>query len=166
VIFLLFPIQVLFFFPLFSIVGRAAFTGSHQWILLNNFTKDAYPPQVWSWLSAASGSVNMLFFFLEKFKDLEYIYLWTSFWFLCAIFLGICWGTSPIFSWNTGLWFSLCFVFCYKKGFLLLFHDTWYRIILFLQTVAVIPVLPHGVVQLGSFFPVSPFLLFCNSEKI
>jgi hypothetical protein len=33
-----------------------------------------------------------------------------------------------------------------------------YCIVLFLQTVAVIPVLPHGVIQLGSFFPVNPFL--------
>lgn len=30
------------------ILGRAAFTGNHQWILLNNFIKDVYPREVWS----------------------------------------------------------------------------------------------------------------------
>ncbi|KAL5151994.1 Transcription factor LHW [Glycine soja] len=68
-----------------GIIGRAAFTGSHQWILLNNFTEDAYPPQVYA-------EVHHQF--------------------------------------SAGI-----------------------------QTVAVIPVLPHGVVQLGSFLPVSHFLL-------
>lgn len=42
-------------------------------------------------------------------------------------------------------------------GISLLFRN--YCIVLFSQTVAVIPVLPHGVVQIGSFLPVSPFLL-------
>lgn len=37
------------FLMLTRIVGRAAFTGNYQWILLNNFTRDAYPPEVWSW---------------------------------------------------------------------------------------------------------------------
>lgn len=50
-----------FFLLLLSIIGRAAFTGSHQWILLNKFTKDAYPPEVWSLLSASSGDIRMLF---------------------------------------------------------------------------------------------------------
>ncbi|KAJ1440761.1 hypothetical protein SESBI_01835 [Sesbania bispinosa] len=64
-----------------GILGRAAFTGNHQWVLLNNFARDAYPPEV------------------------------------C---------TEVINQFSAGM-----------------------------QTVAVIPVLPHGVVQLGSFLPIS-----------
>ncbi|KAI5421530.1 hypothetical protein KIW84_045088 [Lathyrus oleraceus] len=30
------------------IIGRAIFTNSHEWILLNNFAKDAYPPEVYA----------------------------------------------------------------------------------------------------------------------
>ncbi|KAG4986726.1 hypothetical protein JHK82_034348 [Glycine max] len=74
-----------------GIVGRAAFTGSHQWILLNNFTKDAYPPQVYA-------EVHHQF--------------------------------------SAGI-----------------------------QTVAVIPVLPHGVVQLGSFFPIIENMGFVKDVK-
>lgn len=37
-------------------------TQKHQWTLLNNFTKDTYPPQVWSWLSTGSSNANMYFF--------------------------------------------------------------------------------------------------------
>ncbi|KAL3518631.1 hypothetical protein ACH5RR_021220 [Cinchona calisaya] len=29
-----------------GLVGRAAFTGSHQWILLENYRRDAHPPEV------------------------------------------------------------------------------------------------------------------------
>jgi hypothetical protein len=28
------------------IVGRVAFTGNHEWILANNYSKDAHPPEV------------------------------------------------------------------------------------------------------------------------
>ncbi|QHO21136.1 Transcription factor LHW [Arachis hypogaea] len=31
-----------------GIIGRAAFTGNHQWILFNNFSRDAYPPEVYA----------------------------------------------------------------------------------------------------------------------
>ncbi|XP_020203156.1 transcription factor LHW [Cajanus cajan] len=72
-------------------IGRAAFTGSHQWILLNNFTKDAYPPEVYA-------EVHHQF--------------------------------------SAGI-----------------------------QTVAVIPVLPHGVVQLGSFLPIIENMGFVNDVK-
>ncbi|KAL5151996.1 Transcription factor LHW [Glycine soja] len=74
-----------------GIIGRAAFTGSHQWILLNNFTEDAYPPQVYA-------EVHHQF--------------------------------------SAGI-----------------------------QTVAVIPVLPHGVVQLGSFLPIIENMGFVNDVK-
>ncbi|KAJ1407475.1 hypothetical protein SESBI_24282 [Sesbania bispinosa] len=74
-----------------GIIGRAAFTGSHQWILLNNFTKDAYPPEVYA-------EVHHQF--------------------------------------SAGM-----------------------------QTVTVIPVLPHGVVQLGSFFPIMENIGFVNDVK-
>lgn len=29
------------------LVGRAAFTGSHQWILSENYRRDAHPPEVY-----------------------------------------------------------------------------------------------------------------------
>ncbi|KAK7371196.1 hypothetical protein VNO78_36764 [Psophocarpus tetragonolobus] len=74
-----------------GIIGRAAFTGSHQWILLNNFTKDAYPPQVYA-------EVHHQF--------------------------------------SAGI-----------------------------QTVVVIPVLPHGVVQLGSFVPILENMGYVNDVK-
>lgn len=32
---------------LFRIVGRAAFTGNHQWILSSNYSKYAHPPEVY-----------------------------------------------------------------------------------------------------------------------
>ncbi|CAJ2654761.1 unnamed protein product [Trifolium pratense] len=74
-----------------GILGRAAFTGNHQWIVLNNFIKDAYPPEV------------------------------------------------------------LTEVHCqFSAG---------------MQTVAVIPVLPHGVVQLGSFLPIMENIGFVNDVK-
>ncbi|XP_017431260.1 uncharacterized protein LOC108338716 [Vigna angularis] len=31
-----------------GMVGRATFTGNYQWILMNNFSGDAYPPEVYS----------------------------------------------------------------------------------------------------------------------
>ncbi|RZB75097.1 transcription factor LHW-like [Glycine soja] len=74
-----------------GIVGRAAFTGNYQWILLNNFTRDAYPPEV--------------------YPELHYQF-------------------------SAGM-----------------------------QTVAVIPVLPHGVVQLGSFSPIMEDIGFVNDVK-
>jgi hypothetical protein len=37
---------VCFSFLFCRILGRATFTGNHQWIVLNNFVKDAYPPEV------------------------------------------------------------------------------------------------------------------------
>ncbi|TKY48687.1 Transcription factor LHW [Spatholobus suberectus] len=74
-----------------GIIGRAAFTGSHQWILLNNFTKDTYPPEVYAELHHQ-----------------------------------------------------------FSAG---------------IQTVAVIPVLPHGVVQLGSFLPIIENMGFVNDVK-
>ncbi|KAK7312684.1 hypothetical protein VNO77_36743 [Canavalia gladiata] len=74
-----------------GIIGRAGFTGNHQWILLNNFTRDAYPPEVYT--------------------ELHYQF-------------------------SAGM-----------------------------QTVAVIPVLPHGVVQLGSFLPIMENMGFVNDVK-
>ncbi|CAL5211646.1 unnamed protein product [Lathyrus oleraceus] len=74
-----------------GILGRAAFTGNHQWIVLNNFIKDAYPPEVLTELH-------------------------------CQFSAGM-------------------------------------------QTVAVIPVLPHGVVQLGSFLPIMENIGFVNDVK-
>lgn len=35
-----------FFFTVFRMVGRAAFTGNHQWILSNSYTKCVHPPEV------------------------------------------------------------------------------------------------------------------------
>lgn len=74
-----------------GILGRAAFTGNHQWILLNNFIKDVYPPEV-----------------------LNEVH--------CQFSAGM-------------------------------------------QTVVVIPVLPHGVVQLGSFLPIMENIGFVNDVK-
>ncbi|XP_057728376.1 transcription factor LHW-like [Arachis stenosperma] len=74
-----------------GIIGRAAFTGNHQWILFNNFSRDAYPPEVYA----------------EMHHQL-----------------------------SAGM-----------------------------QTVAVIPVLPHGVVQLGSFLPIMENIGFVNDVK-
>ncbi|XP_057455909.1 transcription factor LHW isoform X2 [Lotus japonicus] len=74
-----------------GILGRAAFTGNHQWILFNNFTSDAYPPDV------------------------------------C---------TELHHQFSAGM-----------------------------QTVAVIPVLPHGVVQLGSILPIMENMRFVNDVK-
>ncbi|KAL2328405.1 hypothetical protein Fmac_021832 [Flemingia macrophylla] len=74
-----------------GIVGRAAFTGNYRWILLNNLTRDAYPPEV--------------------YPELHYQF-------------------------SAGM-----------------------------QTVAVIPVLPHGVVQLGSFLPIMEDIGFVNDVK-
>lgn len=70
-----------------GIIGRTAFTNSHEWILLNNFAKDAYPPEVYA-------EMHLQF--------------------------------------SAGM-----------------------------QTVAVIPVLPHGVVQLGSCLPIMENMGFC-----
>lgn len=55
---------------------------------------------------------------------------------------------------------------CLVIKLVFMFHDTLSYS--FLQTIAVIPVLPHGVVQLGSFLPVSLlfFLLFSNSGEM
>ncbi|MED6176981.1 hypothetical protein PIB30_093389 [Stylosanthes scabra] len=74
-----------------GIIGRAAFTGNHQWILLNNFSRDAYPPEVYA--------------------------------------------------------------------------EMHHQLTAGMQTVAVIPVLPHGVVQLGSFFPVMENIGFITDVK-
>ncbi|KAE9593107.1 putative transcription factor bHLH family [Lupinus albus] len=74
-----------------GIIGRAAFTGNHLWILLNNFTKDACPQEVYT--------------------ELHYQF-------------------------SAGI-----------------------------QTLAVIPVLPHGVVQLGSFLPITESMGFVNDMK-
>ncbi|KAL2330413.1 hypothetical protein Fmac_017994 [Flemingia macrophylla] len=45
-ILVLLQVTQLLLFLLISIIGRFAFTGSHQWILLNNLTKDAYPLEI------------------------------------------------------------------------------------------------------------------------
>ncbi|CAK8535462.1 unnamed protein product [Lathyrus sativus] len=74
-----------------GIIGRAAFTNSHEWILLNNFAKDAYPPEVYA-------EMHLQF--------------------------------------SAGM-----------------------------QTVAVIPVLPHGVVQLGSCLPIMENMGFVHEVK-
>ncbi|GAU22333.1 hypothetical protein TSUD_106610 [Trifolium subterraneum] len=74
-----------------GIIGRAAFTNSHEWILLNNFAKGAYPPEVYA----------------EMHQQ-------------------------------------------FSAG---------------MQTVAVIPVLPHGVIQLGSFFPIMENMGFVHEVK-
>ncbi|KAE9616777.1 putative transcription factor bHLH family [Lupinus albus] len=74
-----------------GIIGRAAFTRNHLWILLNNFTRDACPQEVYT--------------------ELHYQF-------------------------SAGI-----------------------------QTLAVIPVLPHGVVQLGSFLPIMENMGFVNDMK-
>ncbi|XP_027911923.1 transcription factor LHW-like [Vigna unguiculata] len=74
-----------------GMVGRATFTGNYQWILMNNFSRDAYPPQVYT--------------------ELHYQF-------------------------SAGM-----------------------------QTVAVIPVLPHGVVQFGSLLPIMEDIGFVNDVK-
>ncbi|ESW04489.1 hypothetical protein PHAVU_011G098900 [Phaseolus vulgaris] len=74
-----------------GIVGRATFTGNYQWILMNNFSRDAYPPEVYPEL---------------------------------------------LYQFSAGM-----------------------------QTVAVIPVLPHGVVQFGSLLPIMEDIGFVNDVK-
>ncbi|KAL2540969.1 Transcription factor LHW [Abeliophyllum distichum] len=74
-----------------GLVGRAAFTGNHQWILSEDYTREAHPPEV-----------------LRE---------------LCQQF-------------SAGL-----------------------------QTLAVIPVLPHGVVQFGSFYAMAENMRFVNDVK-
>ncbi|CAK9327927.1 unnamed protein product [Citrullus colocynthis] len=74
-----------------GIVGRAAFTGNHQWILSSNYTRDAYPPEV--------------------------------------------------------------------------LNELHQQFLAGMQTVAVIPVLPHGVVQLGSPFAIMENSMFVNEVK-
>ncbi|XP_027926496.1 transcription factor LHW-like isoform X2 [Vigna unguiculata] len=74
-----------------GMVGRAAFTGSHQWILLNSFTKDVYPQQ--------------------------------------------------------------------------LYPEVHHQLSAGIQTVVVIPVLPHGVCQFGSFLPMNENMGFVNDVK-
>ncbi|CAL9000308.1 unnamed protein product [Prunus brigantina] len=74
-----------------GIVGRAAFTGNHQWILSSNYTKDAHPPEV--------------------------------------------------------------------------LNEMHHQFSAGMQTVAVIPVLPHGVVQLGSSLAMMENLGFINDVK-
>ncbi|XP_023006039.1 transcription factor LHW-like isoform X1 [Cucurbita maxima] len=74
-----------------GIVGRAAFTGNHQWILSSDSTRDAYPPEV--------------------------------------------------------------------------LNELHQQFLAGMQTIAVIPVLPHGVVQLGSFFAIMENLMFINKVK-
>ncbi|KAM2574813.1 hypothetical protein TB2_006718 [Malus domestica] len=74
-----------------GIVGRAAFTGNHQWILSGNYTKDAHPPEV--------------------------------------------------------------------------LNEMHHQFSAGMQTVAVIPVLPHGVVQLGSSSAMMENIGFINDVK-
>ncbi|KAM2986528.1 hypothetical protein FF2_006798 [Malus domestica] len=74
-----------------GIVGRAAFTGNHQWILSGNYTKDAHPPEV--------------------------------------------------------------------------LNEMHHQFSAGMQTVAVIPVLPHGVVQLGSSSAMMENIGFVNDVK-
>ncbi|XP_071931311.1 transcription factor LHW-like isoform X2 [Coffea arabica] len=74
-----------------GLVGRAAFTGSHQWILSENYRRDAHP--------------------LEVLKEV-------------------------VQQFSAGM-----------------------------QTIAVIPVLPHGVVQLGSCMPIMENVAFVNDVK-
>ncbi|XP_038878937.1 transcription factor LHW-like [Benincasa hispida] len=74
-----------------GIVGRAAFTGNHQWILSSNYTGDAYPPEV--------------------------------------------------------------------------LNELHQQFLAGMQTVAVIPVLPHGVVQLGSSFAIMENSMIINDVK-
>ncbi|KAH7541816.1 transcription factor LHW [Ziziphus jujuba] len=74
-----------------GMVGRAAFTGHHQWILSNNYSKDAHPPEV--------------------------------------------------------------------------LNEMHHQFSAGMQTVAVIPVLPHGVVQLGSSSAIMENIAFVNEVK-
>ncbi|KAG2308383.1 hypothetical protein Bca52824_028131 [Brassica carinata] len=74
-----------------GLVGRAAFTGHHQWLLANSFNRDIHPPEV----------INEM-----------------------------------LLQFSAGI-----------------------------QTVAVIPVVPHGVVQLGSSLPIMENLGFVNDVK-
>ncbi|KAI5667005.1 hypothetical protein M9H77_16858 [Catharanthus roseus] len=74
-----------------GLIGRAAFTGNHQWILSENYKREAYPPEVLK----------------EVFQQ-------------------------------------------FSAG---------------MQTIAVIPVLPHGVVQLGSYMAMVENIAFVNDVK-
>ncbi|XP_054812015.1 transcription factor LHW isoform X2 [Prosopis cineraria] len=74
-----------------GIIGRAAFTGNHQWILLSNFIRAACPPEVK--------------------------------------------------------------------------NEVHHQFSLGMQTIVVIPVLPHGVVQLGSFFTIMEDVGFVNDVR-
>ncbi|KAK4255295.1 hypothetical protein QN277_008310 [Acacia crassicarpa] len=74
-----------------GIIGRAAFTGNHQWILLNNFTRAAYPPEV--------------------------------------------------------------------------YNEVHHQFLAGMQTIVIIPVLPHGVIQLGSFLAMMEDVRFVNDVR-
>ncbi|XP_028808308.1 transcription factor LHW [Neltuma alba] len=74
-----------------GIIGRAAFTGNHQWIVLNNFPRAAYPPEV--------------------------------------------------------------------------YNEVHHQFSAGMQTIVVIPVLPHGVVQLGSFLAIMEDVGFVNDVR-
>lgn len=39
-------IYFILFYLWFRMVGRAAFTGNHQWILSETYTKETHPPEV------------------------------------------------------------------------------------------------------------------------
>lgn len=69
-------------------------------------------------------------------------------------------GSFTIFSWHAGMRFHSCA--CVLETllyFFLFFFCLISNVVFLMQTIAVIPVLPHGVVQLGSYIPVSPFFL-------
>lgn len=68
---------------------------------------------------------------------------------LFVVLLGSTRALPTIFSWHAGIKFRLSLV-CLLSCILLFIN-----LFVLYQTVAVIPVLPHGVVQLGSFFAVS-----------
>ncbi|KAI4334179.1 hypothetical protein L6164_018899 [Bauhinia variegata] len=74
-----------------GIIGRAAFTGNYEWIILNNFTRDAFPPEV--------------------------------------------------------------------------YNEVHHQFSAGMQTVVIIPVHPHGVVQLGSFSVIMENMGFVNDVK-
>ncbi|KAI4322477.1 hypothetical protein L6164_022169 [Bauhinia variegata] len=74
-----------------GIIGQAAFTGNYHWIILNNFTRDAYSPEV--------------------------------------------------------------------------YNEVYHQFSAGIQTVVIIPVLPHGVVQLGSFSVIMENMGFVNDVK-
>lgn len=105
-----------------------------------------------------------IFFFyqLNKYYVLNFKFLYRVCMILIIVHASGCkWGPSAIFSWHAGTiigWFKEPLVLWIFHGVSTPTHFTCF----YLQTIAVIPVVPHGVIQLGSPLAVScfPYLFF------